>query len=123
MLAVCGQAMTISGPASVGGAFQWSKAVRLAAEQSIAGCMIQRSALLAGPGTDTEFSGGACGWETAAKCLSASFLEHGYHACLSPLSACEPKSKFGKNGQSVFFHSISWYTLLPRLAEIYPENS
>ena len=40
--------------------------MRLAAEQSLAACNIERSLLLQGPGTDTEFSGGASGWEVAA---------------------------------------------------------
>ena len=80
----------MSDPLAIAESFGWAKAVRLAAEQSLAACNIERSLLLQGPGTDTEFSGGASGWEVAAQCLGSAFLAHGYQTRIHPLSACEP---------------------------------
>ena len=55
----------------------------------MAASTIAKSSLMTGGGTDTEFSGGAAGWEVASQCLEAAFAGHGFEPKLRPLAACD----------------------------------
>lgn len=59
-------------------------------QQLIAQCDIERSFLLAGQGADTDFTGGAAGFEVASTFLSAAARGKGWNIDLASRSTCDP---------------------------------
>lgn len=69
--------------------FDWPVWVILCCKQLLGDTNIRDSLLCNGTGTDSDFSGGAGGWEAAAHMLEQAALRHGLAAQLSPQSTCD----------------------------------
>ena len=69
--------------------FEWAFVLQDAARSILGEASIRRSLLVEGPGFDTEFSGGAAGWEVAAGFARAAFAAGGFPTSSKSLSACE----------------------------------
>lgn len=72
-------------------AFSWADAIVTYAEQWLSPTQIGQSLLCSGGGTDSDFTGGAAGWEAAALMLSAAGNRRGYDVKLGCCSACAPR--------------------------------
>ena len=81
---LCQSAMT----SSLFKAFQWPVRLFQCAQQLLAPSTIDKSVLLSGQGSDSDFSGGAAGWEAAAEFLSAAGKRWCYNIDIQSRSAC-----------------------------------
>ena len=72
-------------------AFTWAHKVCMVCRQNFSDSTLHRSLLCQSPGTDSEFSGGAGGWEVAALCLETAFRAKGVPASLGPLATCDTR--------------------------------
>ena len=72
-------------------AFGWANVVIQAGISATSRSQMQRSLLCSSPGTSSEFSGGACGWEVACQLLTVAGHRLDLAPRLSPLSCCDPK--------------------------------
>ena len=69
-------------------AFEWPRRVIKCAQQCLATSTIDRSAFLLGQGSDSDFSGGAAGWEVASDNLAAEAADWCYEVDLGTRSTC-----------------------------------
>ena len=73
---------------SVCQAFEWPLRLIRCAQQLLAPSAIERSMLLSAQGSDSDFSGGAAGWEAAAGFLTSAAACRCYNVDLGSRSVC-----------------------------------
>ena len=70
--------------------FGWGNILFPCMELFLGRSAINRSILCNGGGTNSDFTGGADGWGTACKFITASGRRYGYNVELSMKTTCEP---------------------------------
>ena len=69
--------------------FDWASVLLTCSQQLMPDSYISTSLFLKGQGSDSDFSGGAAGWEVASHFLEAAARKKGWEINLAPLSTCE----------------------------------
>ena len=72
-------------------AFQWASRVIQRARQYMSDPVPERSVMIQGQGTDSDFTAKAAGWEAACCFLQAAGHAQGWEVNLEPWSTCEPQ--------------------------------
>ena len=68
--------------------YQWADLCLSSLICALSESAVRRSLLCSGQGTDSDFTGGAAGWELAAHCLEEAASKKGLTARLQPQSVC-----------------------------------
>jgi len=78
--------------------FGWADTLLNCACQFLHPAAIESSLLFTGGGTDSEFTGGAAGWECACDFIKAATVARGWpQAALDPQSICDPRLDLSQN--------------------------
>ena len=87
---------------ALGGRFCWAGMLLDCARQMMSDAVLERSVLFQGRGTDSDFSGGAAGWETACHFINAAANVRGWQVDLAPRTVCDPCLNFCAVNERMF---------------------